>query len=159
MVSASRVLPALLLLLAASRPAAAQQKPRNSFRLEAGKAEIHSASNTGGMLGLRFARRLGDGGVVRTELGASYSSADENYFALDAGAEVRPLARYRVTPALGVGAGFIVEPEFRGELLRGTVALDTELSAHLALRIGAQLGYHGGERGPHSLFLGVEIAR
>ncbi len=148
--------PVLLLSFLVTGAVAAQREPRSFLRLEIGRAEIHRASRTGAAVGLRVGRRVDARGITRLELGASYSGADEGYAVLEVGAEVRPLATGRVTPVVGVGAGFLVEPTFRGEVLRGTAALEVEVSERIALRLGGQLGHHGGERGPHTVFFGIE---
>jgi hypothetical protein len=68
-----------------------------------------------------------------------------------------PWARAWITPVVGVGLGLLTEPEFTGEIIRGTLALELEVSNRLALRVGGQLGRHGGQRGPHVLFGGLEL--
>ena len=131
---------------------AAQRDAARYMRLESGVAEIHVVSNKGAALGLR----LGIGRAVRLEVGAAYATADSGYLTLDGGTEVRPFARGSVTPVLGVGAGYIVEPSFRGAFLRARFALEVELSRRTALRGGLQVGDHVREPGPHMLFIGLE---
>ena len=107
-------------------------------------------------IGLRLGRRADAEGIARLELGASYSGADEGYVALDVGGELRPLAKGRFTPIVGVGVGVLGEPDLTGEMLRGTLALEVEVSVRVAIRLGAQLGQHGGARGPNTIFIGIE---
>jgi hypothetical protein len=134
-----------------------QQQRRGFWRIEAGRADIHRASSTGMVAALRLGRRADSLGVLRIDLGASYSGADEGYLTVEFGAEVRPLARARVTPVLGVGVGLLSEPEFTGEIVRGTLALEVEVASGVAVRLGGQLGRHGGQRGPNVLFGGLEL--
>jgi len=151
-----RVALPLISSLAVTSALTAQQEPRSFVRLEVGRAEIHRASSTGAIIGLHLGRRADAAGIARLELGASYSGADEGYVALEVGGELRPLAKGRITPLLGVGAGVLLEPEFSGEMVRGTLALEAEVSVRVALRLGAQLGQHGGARGPNTIFIGIE---
>jgi len=146
----------LLLSVLTTRALAAQQEPRGFLRLEIGQAEIHRASSKGAAIGLRLGRRVGARGIVRFELGAAYSRADAGYGVFEIGAEVRPFAKIGVTPVAGVGAGYLVEPAFRGEMLRGTLALEVEVTQRAALRLGVHVAQHGSERGPHTLFVGIE---
>ena len=135
----------------------AQDQPRGFLRLEAGRAEIHRASSTGIAVAFRIGRRLEPRGLARVELGASYSAADEGYRTVEVGAEVRPLAGARLTPVAGVGAGLLLEPEFTGEVIRATVAIDIVIAPRAGLRLGAQVGEHGGARGPTVFFGGLEL--
>ncbi len=134
-----------------------QQDRRSFVRIEAGRAEIHDPSSSGAAVALHLGRKADREGVVRWDLGASYSAADEGYFTLEFGAEVRPFAHAFITPVVGVGAGLLTEPEFTGQIIRATLALEAELSEVLALRLGGQIGGHGGERGPHLVFGGLEF--
>jgi hypothetical protein len=131
---------------------AAQREPGPFLRVEVGQSQIHRESLRGVEVGLR----LGTGRLVRFEAGAAYATADSGYAVFDGGAELRPLAAWRVTPVLGVGAGFLVEPSFRGVWLRGTVALEVELAVRTALRLGAHFGSHARDFGPNTWFAGIE---
>lgn len=137
----------------------AQDGPRSFLRVEAGRADIHRSSSTGVMFTLRLARRIDRGGIARLEVGASYSAADEGYLTLEMGGELRPFTSGPLTPVVGVGIGLLTEPEFTGELVRGTLALEIQVSPRTAVRLGAQVGQHGGARGPNAYFGAVEVRR
>lgn len=147
---------ALALSLLATSAVAAQPEPRSFMRIEIGAAEIHASPKTGAMLAFLLGRRVDANGVLRLELGSSYYGSDAAHFALESGAELRPLAQYRVTPVIGLGAGFIVESNVRSEMFRGTAALDVKATARTAFRVGAQFAYHVSEDGPHAFFVGIE---
>ena len=151
--------PALLAfaVLLISNSLLAQQQRSSFWRIEAGQADIHRASSTGAAVAVRVGLGADRAGVVRLDLGASYSGADEGYLTLELGAEVRPLARARATPVAGVGVGLLTEPEFGGPIVRGTLAVDVEVAKGMALRLGAQRGRHGGARGPNVFFVGLEF--
>lgn len=143
--------------MVAARTVEAQREPQSFIRFEAGRAEIHRASSTGVALALRAGRRIDRQGVARLDLGASYSGADEGYWTVEVGGELRLLARSHLTPVAGVGIGLLLEPEFSGEVIRATLAFDVKVGSRAAVRLGAQLGTHGGARGPNVLFGGIEL--
>ena len=134
----------------------AQQAPSTFVRLEVGRAEIHRASSSGAAVALRVGSTVRRSGTVRMDLGASYSGADLAYLTLEAGVELRPLPAARLTPVARVGAGLLAEKGFGGPVLCLGVALEAELSARTALRLGYQLAEHGGARGPNVWFAGLE---
>jgi hypothetical protein len=133
------------------------QEPARFVRIESGQSEIHRPSRTGAAVALRAGRPLERTGVVRVELGATVSGADEGYVTAELGLELRPFAAARVTPVVGAGAGILAEPEFSGSVLRGTVAVEVELTTRTAARVGYQAAGHGGERGPNVWFVGFEV--
>lgn len=152
-----RFLALLTLVPCPGAVALAQREPTRFVRLEVGQAEIHRPSSTGGVVALRLGRRLERSGVARLDLGASFSGADEGYLTVEGEVELRPLAARRMTPVVGVGAGLLAEPEFSGAVLRAALAVEAELTMRTAMRVGYQVAGHGGERGPHVWFAGMEV--
>ena len=154
--SSTATLGATLLLLA---PAAIHAQQYRGFgRLEVGRAEIHRASSTGPVTGLRIGRRVGPADLARFELGATTSRADEGYLTLELGLELRlPLGPAALF--VGPGAGVLVEPEFGGSLLRVAAGLELRVAQRAALRVGFQTARHGGTPGPDLVFAGIELRR
>jgi hypothetical protein len=138
-----------LAVLAAAHSRAAEA-PRWILSAEAGGTRIHSddRSQAGA---LRLQREIGSRGIVRAQLGLAVAA----YQALDAGLELHPWPRARVSPFVGAGGGYMVEDEFEGGFLRGTAGLEARLSARGALRLAVQAGTHDGDAGPHLLTIGI----
>jgi hypothetical protein len=126
-------------------------------RGELGQVEIHHAERRSMGFGLRLGRNFDRQGFACLDLGLSVSTADEAYLSLDAGVELRPMPRSRVTPFLGARAGFIGESEFSGIVLQGGAGLHCTLTPRAGLRLAIYRGTHGGQMGPHLLTGGVEV--
>lgn len=111
---------------------------------EAGRTWLHTDDRS--VAGaLRLSRRLGPRDAFRLQAGVAVAS----YGALDVGVEWHPLPRGRVQPFVGAGGGFLVEDEYAGAFLRGTLGVEVPLSADLVARLAVQVGTHDRQRGPH----------
>ena len=139
------------LALAGAVTARADEPPRWTLSAEAGRSRIHDNGVDTWVGALRLHRSIG-AGVLRLQLGAAVSS----YGALDAGLEVHPWPRARVSPFLGAGGGYITEEEeWEGGFLRATAGMEAKLSSRAVLRLAVQAGTHDGQSGPHVATLGV----
>ena len=120
------------------------------LRVEAGPSRMHADDR--GMGGaLRLSRSLDAADTFRVELGLSASA----YQALDAGIQARLCRRCRVSPFLGVGAGALGEDEYAGWMVRATGGVEAPFGSRIVVTLSAQLGYHGGENGPHLFSAGL----
>lgn len=94
---------------------------------------------------------------MRLDLGLSLSLADEGFLSLDAGLELRPTPRSRVTPFAGARAGLIAESEYAGTVFQGGAGVDFNPGHSIGLRFAIYRGTHGGASGPHLITGGVEF--
>lgn len=147
----------ILLLLLSFEPASAQTRSSSwSMGVEVGHAVVHRSTGSGVLAGLRLSRSLPGIDQVRLVTRAHASSADEDFLALDGGAELSLLPRARVRPLLGFGAGLLLEPEYSGPVLSVRAGVQARVSRSLTLGILLQRGRHGGERGPDLLSMALE---
>jgi hypothetical protein len=139
-------------LVLAGAAARAEEPRRWTLSAEAGPSRLHENGVTTWVGALRLHRSLGAAGVLRLQLGAAASG----YGTLDAGLEVHPWSRARVSPFLGAGAGYITEEsEYEGPFVRGTVGIEAKLSPRVVLRLAVQAGTHDGQAGPHAATIGI----
>lgn len=141
-------------VLAGAAAAARAEEPRWTVSVEAGRTRLHDNDVDAWVGALRVHRGIGASGVLRLQLGAVASS----YGALDAGLEVHPWPRGRVSPFLGAGGGYMTEEEeFDGGFLRATAGMEVKLSPKAVLRLAVQAGTHDGQAGPHQATLGFGL--
>lgn len=150
------VLAALCLVTATS--AEAQGTRRWLIRVEGGVAEIHrfAPERRGIVLGVRAARVWSDD-LVRLDWGITGSRADQGFFSVDLGIELRLCrAQCRVVPYVTAAVGSLVEPIYdSSSTSRAGGGIDIRLDANQLLRVGICLGRHSRDaRGPHSLTIG-----
>lgn len=140
------------LVLAGAAAARAEEPRRWTLSAEAGRSRLHDDGVETWAVALRVQRSIGPAGVLRLQLGAVASG----YGALDAGLEVHPWPRARVSPFLGAGGGYMSEEdEFDGGFLRATVGMEAKLSSRAVLRLAVQAGTHDGQAGPHIATVGL----
>lgn len=140
------------LVLAGAAAARAEEPRRFTLSVEAGRSRIHDNGVATWVGALRLHRTIG-AGVLRLQVGAAASS----YGALDAGLEVHPWPRARVSPFLGAGGGLMSEEDYVGGFLRATAGMEAKLSPRAVLRLAVQAGTHDGQAGPHSATIGFGL--
>lgn len=147
---------ALACLAATATGLEAQTVTRWSFRVEAGRAEIHRTTSTGGIYIGTLSREVGRSGILRFEGGLTLSGADEGFAALSAGVELRPLPEARITPYGKANAGLMWEPEYAGSIYTATVGLLLRVGDRTRILGAITRGTHGETYGPHSFSFGLE---
>ncbi len=134
-------------------------------RVEVGRAENHCDKDLwmhyypktyGGVVAAHFGRSLGANGFARLDAGLMVGIGDPWFSAGEGGFELRLAPHSRVTPWLGGGVGYIVEPEWAGEMLRVAAGIELNFSTNNAFRLSLQRGKHGDACGPHLITLGFE---
>ena len=126
------------------------------LRIEGGVAQIHSIDVWDPAGAVRVGRYLDRSRVVGVILSAAGSSADAGYGTLTLGLELQLPGSPRITPTFGGRAGLLVEEGFAGEILEGSAGLAFRVGTNEWLRIGAQVGRHGGTDGPHAILVGYQ---
>lgn len=134
----------------------AQTARRWSFRVEAGRAEIHRETSTGGIYAGAFSREIVRSGIIRLEGGLTLSGADEGFGALSVGVELRPLPDARITPYGKANAGVMWEPEYGGSIYTATLGLFLRVGDRTRILGAITRGTHGATYGPHSFSFGLE---
>jgi hypothetical protein len=119
-------------------------------------ASIHSSELTAPAGALRLGRALDRSGVLTATFGLGGSSADAGFATADLGLEIQLPGHPTIAPSLGVKAGLLLEEGFAGEMLAVTAGLGYRLAPRQWLRVGGQLGRHGGVSGPHQVTLGFQ---
>ena len=147
----------LLGLTGWTAPLEAQGNAAWRVRVEAGPAEIHRETTTGGILGAVLGRALGEG-HVQLELGLAGGNADEGFLTATAGPELRLFPQGVITPTAAVRVGLLAEPEHVGPAASVGAGLLVRPAPEIALRGAVTRGTHGGRRGPHAIVLGVEVS-
>ena len=154
----SRAPPAVCMAVAlcvSAQPAQAQQVRTRRIRFEAGYSSNHAGSDKsiGGAVRFGISR---EPDVFRLETGLI---AGAPYLGLDAGLEVRFPRRASLGMVLRAGGGLLIEDGYIGVFVRGGGGVEFDLSPRVALRATAQAGSHGGDGGPHHLYLGLDYRR
>jgi hypothetical protein len=140
-------------LLAATACAAEDVRPWQ-LRLAVGAAEIHRSSSDGAGGAIQVAR-VSRHDVVRVAAGLGFGGADEGYAVADLGLELRLCsAGCRVAPYVGAGVGLLGESEFSGGVYRAGGGLELRVGSRNLVRVGIERGSHGGESGPHLIYVG-----
>jgi hypothetical protein len=126
------------------------------LRGEGGIAEIHEDEDRGPAAAVRLGRYLDQAGVVAATLSIGGAATNAAYGTLEVGLELQLPGRPRITPMIGGRAGLLVEGEFAGEVFEGTAGLAFRIATGQWIRLSAQVGSHGGVRGPHALLFGYQ---
>ena len=146
------------IVLAIPFTASAQEPPPWLVRAEVGMADHHRfvAEPRGAIAGVRFARSWSRD-LLRLDIGAAGSTADEGFFVADAGVELRLCrAGCRVTPFVAGFVGTLVEPRYDySGTSRAGGGVELRLGDRQAVRVAAYRGRHDRDaRGPHAMTVG-----
>jgi len=135
----------------------AQKNYSGMLRFEYGFSEIHRPNSDGNVKSFHLSRSIDKDRSFHAEGGLVVGSADEGFGYFDLGIEWRPLKDFLLSPFIGAGGGFLIEPEYIGDIFRVSFGSDINIGSVLTLRYCLQRGIHGGAKGPHLMTIGLGI--
>ncbi len=150
----------VVLSLAVSPYALHAQNPRPwSLGFQAGQAANHGSSYGGRLVSFAFGRAIDRVGFSAWRVALDVASGQQAFIVLRAAPELRLLPRSAVTPYGTASAGLLMESDWGGPAFAAGGGLLLRLGAGGALRAEITRGTHGGEPGPHTPTVGLELRR
>jgi len=137
--------------------ALSQNNTSGMLRFEYGRSEIHRQNSDGNVKSLHISRSISKDRSFHATGSIVAGSADEGFGYMDLGIEWRPFNDFPLSPFIGAGGGFLIEPEYTGDIFRASFGSDINLGSVFTFRFGLQRGIHGGASGPHLMTVGLGV--